>query len=270
MADNLLGEELFKAGWQQGVLLPALPWSVIYQVDDPLNKISKAAQRQGTIDVRQGSLSATTKPSRYGVAFGINRQSDYLVIASQDCDITSKLSDEPNIIAMRAFITNNENILSYAGGNSTQYFLLDHKRGLVAQSTMMVLIEKPVLTLFTPQPGAQDTSTKERFARWVARHFERPAIDENVVGAVIKPILENLSQMQKGNDPELDALKLVKEVRLAKIVGDPPFDVRLLFIVPETGLPDNGIALARLVSRIPSWLNPLAARLVAGDVPTSL
>lgn len=265
MADNLLGEELFKIGWQQGVLLPALPWSVIYQVDDPLNKISKAAQRQGTIDTRQGNLSAITTPPRYAVAFGINRQSDYLVIASQDCDITSKLSDEPNVIAMRAFFTSNENILRYAGSNSTQYFLLDHERGLVAQSTLMVLIEKPVLTLFTPQSGAQDRHTKERFARWVARHFDRPAIDENVVGAVIKPLLENLSQMQKDNDPDLEALKSVGEVRLARIVGSPPFDVRLLFIISEAGFPDNGVALTRLVSRIFTWLNPLAARLVAWD-----
>jgi hypothetical protein len=54
-------------------------------------------------------------------------------------------------------------------------------------------------------------------------------------------------------------------VRLAKIVGKPPFDVRLLFIIPEDGLPDNGLALAHLVFRIRAWFNPLAARLVAWD-----
>src|SRR5437588_4372332 len=58
---------------------------------------------------------------------------------------------------------------------------------------------------------------------------------------------------------------MVKEVRLAKIVGNPPFDVRILFIVPESGLSDNGIALARIVSRMRGWFNPLAARLVAWE-----
>ncbi len=71
--------------------------------------------------------------------------------------------------------------------------------------------------------------------------------------------------MQKANDPDLRALDMVKEVRLAKIVGDPPYDVRLLFIIPETGLSDDGIALARLVSRMRKWFNPPAARLVAWD-----
>ncbi len=94
-------------------------------------------------------------------------------------------------------------------------------------------------------------------------HEESPGDD--VVGAVIKPLLENLSQMQKDGDPDLDALDNVKEVRLAKIVGKPPFDVRLLFIIPEEGLPDKGVALARLVFRIRTWFNPLAARLVAWE-----
>lgn len=58
---------------------------------------------------------------------------------------------------------------------------------------------------------------------------------------------------------------MVKEVRLAKISGNLPYNVRLLFIIPESGLPDGGIALARLVSRMRGWFNPLAARLVAWD-----
>jgi hypothetical protein len=118
---------------------------------------------------------------------------------------------------------------------------------------------------FTPELGAVDASTKHRFARWVAHRFDRSAFAEKVVGAVVKPILDNFSQMLKDNDPDLDALDMVKEVRLGKITGGPPYEVRLLFIIPESGLPDKGIALARLVSRIRSWFNPLAARLVAWE-----
>jgi len=91
------------------------------------------------------------------------------------------------------------------------------------------------------------------------------AFPDDIVGAVIKPILDNLSQMQLENDADLDALRVVKEVRLAKIEGKPPFDVRILFIIPEGGLLDNGIALDRFAARMRGWFNPLAARLIAWD-----
>jgi hypothetical protein len=263
MADNKLGEQLYNAGWRQGVLLPPLPYSVVYSSDDPLSKIARTAQRKpvGQVDVP----SITDLPLHgIGIACG-TRQEDYLVIASQDCDIVRGPNVEPNIVAMRAFTTDNNNILGYADSNSSRYFLLDRSRGLVAESSIMVLIEKPVLLKYTPEPGAYDTATQERFARWIAHHFDRPAFADEVVGAVIKPILENLSQMQKNGDPALDALDNVKEVRLAKITGKPPFEVSLLFITPEDGLPDNGVALARLVSRMRGWFNPQAARLAAWD-----
>jgi hypothetical protein len=263
MADNKLGERLYNTGWRQGVLLPPLPWSVIYRSDDPLSKIAKAGKRQA----KQVDIPAATGLPLHGIglAWGITRREDYLVIASQDCDIVRSLSEEPNIVVMRAFTTENSSILKYGDSNSSHYFLLDRKRGLVAESSVIALIEKPVLLNFAPEPGACDSATQERFARWIAHRFDRPAFDDDVVGAVIKPLLDNLSQMQKNGDPELNALENVKEVRLAKITGKPPFDVRLLFIIPEEGLPDKGVALARLVFRIRTWFNPLAARLAAWD-----
>jgi hypothetical protein len=263
MADNKLGEYLYNSGWRQGVLLPPLPWSVIYRSDDPLSKIAKTAKRQP----EQRDIPAAMGLSLHGIgiASGVTRQDDYLVIASQDCDIVRSLSEEPNVVAMRAFTTENGSILRYGDSNSTHYFLLDRKRRLVAESSVMALIEKPVLLNFMPEPGACDSATQERFARWIAHRFDRPAFHDDVVGAVIKPILDNLSQMQKNNDPDLDALDNVKEVRLAKIIGKPPFDVRLLFIIPQEGLSDNGVAIAHLVSRMRTWFNPLAARLVAWD-----
>lgn len=267
MADNKLGVRLYEAGWKQGVVLPALPWSVIYNVDDPLSKIAKSAKNQAVAESKRRDIpaSASIFPHNTGVAFGITRQGDALVIASQDCDIVSNVSEEPTIVALRAFFTENTSILRYADGNSSHYFLLDRNRGLVAESSVMVLIEKPVLLNLTPEPGVLDLATQQKFARWVAHRFDRTAFPDDVVGAVVKPILDNLSKMQLENDADLDALRVVKEVRLAKIEGKPPFAVRMLFIIPESGLPDNGIALDRFVARMRGWFNPLAARLVAWD-----
>src|SRR5579872_5069817 len=256
MVDDRLGELLYKAGWNQGILLPALPYSVIYKVDEPLSKIAKSANKNRGVagSGQKGASAATGLPSgKIGVAFGITRQEDRLVIASQDCDIVRNVNEEPNIVAIRAFVTENERILRYANGNSSRYFLLDHNRGLVAESSLMVLIEKPVFLDLKPEPGAFDTATKLRFARWVAHRFDRFPFPDTVVGAVIKPLLENFSQMQRDNDAELDALDVVREIRLAQIDGPPPFDIRILFIIPESGLPDGGLALARLVNRIRGW-----------------
>ncbi len=201
----------------------------------------------------------------HGVANGITRKEDHLVIVSQDCDIVSNISEEPNVVAMRAFITDNKDILRYGGSNSSHYFLLDDQRGLVAESSIIVLLEKPVLVGLTPELGILDETIKQRFAYWVAHRFNRYAFSDNVVGAVIKPILDNLSKMQEDNDPVLEALDMVREVRLAKIIENPPYEVRLLFVIPENGLPDGGVGLARIISRMRDWFNPLAARLVAWD-----
>ncbi len=264
MIDNMLGEQLYHSGWHQGVLLLQFPYSVIYRSDEPVSKIARKANRHQT-EQRDIQVIADLPFRGIGIASGIVRQGDYLVIVSQDCDLVRNLNEDPNIIAMRAFTTSNNDILKYADSNSTRYFLLDRNRGLVAESSFLVLIEKPVLKHFKPEPGVPDSATQERFARWVAHKFDRPAFEDDIVGAIIKPILDNFSQMQKASDLDLRAMDNVKELRLAKVIGNPPFDVRLLFIIPEQGLPDKGVALARLVSRMREWFNPLAARLVAWD-----
>lgn len=267
MMDGSLGERLFEAGWRQGTVLPALPYSVVYHTANPLNKIAKTANKQAIADRNRKAkeTSVNINLPAHGVANGITRKEDYLVIVSQDCDIVSNLSEEPNIVTMRSFITTNEQILKFAASNSSHYFLLDDTRGLVAESSILALIEKPVLASFTPEPGAKDEMTKARFARWVAHRFDRYAFPDKIVGAVIKPILDNLSKLQASNSPYLTALDVVREVRLAKIIGAPPFKVNLLFIIPESGLGDKGVALASLVAQMKEWFNPLAAQLVSWD-----
>lgn len=166
---------------------------------------------------------------------------------------------------MRAFATDNNTILKPAVGNSTQYFLLDEQRGLVADSTIIVPIEKPVLLNFTPQLGVLNDNVKRQFARWVAHCFNRPAFSDEVVDAVVAPILENMRIMQENSDSDLDALTMVKEVRIAPLPGEPPYEVNLLFILSENGLPDEGKALTRLVGCMRGWFDPAKATLKTWD-----
>src|SRR5258708_12193035 len=105
MAENKLGEHLYNSGWRQGVLLPPLPWSVIYRSDDPLSKIAKTAKSQS----EQREIPAATGLPLHGIgiASGITRQADYLVIASQDCDIYLTLIENPNLFSLPAFTHHN-------------------------------------------------------------------------------------------------------------------------------------------------------------------
>lgn len=233
MVDKLLGRRLYDAGWNQGTLLPVLPWSVIYNPNEPLTRIAKLAEQQNTRENRRKSESISTIVATppYRIASGPTREKDYLVIISQDCEIIKDPNMIPTIFAMRAFTTDNNTILKPAVGNSTQHFLLDENQGLVADSTIIVPIEKPVLLNFTPQPGILYDNIKYQFARWIAHCFNRPAFPDEVVEAVVAPILDNIREMQEKGDYVLDALAMVKEVRIAPVLGNPPYDVSVLFIV---------------------------------------
>lgn len=267
MADKLLGQQLYATGWKQGTLLSVLPWSVIYNANDPLTRIAKSAKQQSNGRNRYKAETTSTEIAvpPYEVASGITRTEDYLVIISQDCDIVKDPNSIPTIFSMRAFLTEKKHILRSAAGNSTQYFLLDKEQGLVADSTIIVPIEKPVLNNFTPKIGAPNEETKRLFAKWIAHCFNRPAFSDEVVRAVIKPILDNLRVMQECDDPQLEVLEMVKELRVAPLIGDLPYEVRLLFIISENGLPDDGLALGRFVGHINDWFDPAEARLVAWD-----
>jgi hypothetical protein len=187
------------------------------------------------------------------------------VIASQSCDIVSNPNDEPVILAFRAFTTSKAPVLASAATNSSRFFLLDEQRNLIADAAISVLIEKPLLAELEPEPGVSDELTRERFARWIAHRFTRPALPDDVVAAVVKPILENLRQMQKDQDPEIATLDTFRELRIARLAGTPPYNVRLLFVMPENEINDGGKALARLVKRMREWLDPRAARITAWD-----
>lgn len=260
MAEQTLGQQLYDAGWNQGVLLPPLCWSVVYHADDPLTAIAKAASRQG----QQSAGGDVRSIPRHEIATGLIKPRDYLVVVSQACDIVKSPGFEPNITAMRAFETNNAQLLESAGSNSARYFLLDPTRPLVVDATVAVLIEKPVLLTLTPQQGTPDETTRRRLAEWLARRYNRPALEEQIVYAVQKPILDNLRKMREDGD-DLRALAEIREVRIAHLKGLPPYEVRLLFIVPQAGLADSGHALAQLVGRISAWFDPRLARLAAWD-----
>ena len=193
---------------------------------------------------------------------------EFLVIASHPCDIAKDSDSDPSVVVLRAFVTKNERLTKAAATNSSRHFLLDPDRGLVADACWIALLEKPVLLAFESAPGAIDDLTRARFANWLGRRFNRPALPDDVVRAVVAPVVENLRQMQSAEDPLLGALESVFEIRLLRITGAPPFSVRLVVIVEASLDTLKRAEIASLLGRIHGWLDPSVARLVAAEVRT--
>ncbi len=264
MSGVSIGKQLEDAGWEQGVLLPPLACSVIYLPENPVTSIAKAAAKAAAKSGGDVPLAAAGLAPHH-VASGGLRASDRLVVVSQTCDIIREPNIEPTVMTMRAFFTDNERILGPAASNSTRNFLLDPDRGLVVDATMVSMVEKPFLATLAPEAGVPDAEARRRFALWLAHRFNRPALPDRVIEAIVTPILENLRSLQEAGDEGLRALDPVREVRIAHPGDQLPYDVRLLFIVPEEGLPDGGAGLAQLVGRMHEWFDPAAARLVAAQ-----
>ena len=261
MAGISIGKQLEAAGWEQGSLLPPLASSVIYLPSNPVTPISRAAAKQG----KSPTITANGFVAHH-IASGLPRSTeDRLVVVTQTCDIVREPNVEPTVMAMRAFFTDNERVIGPASRNSTRNFLLDPRRGLVVDATVVSIIEKPFLTTVSPETGVPDVETRRRFGLWLGHRFNRPALPDRVVEAVVAPILNNLRTMQEEGDEDWRVLDEIKEVRLGRIAGELPFPVRLLFIVPDEGLADGGIGLTRLVGRMHGWFDPAVARLVAAQ-----
>lgn len=176
--------------------------------------------------------------------------SDRLVIASQTCDIVKRPDREPTVETLFAFETGNRDLLRNANRNSARYFLLDPDRGLVADFGRRVPLRKTALVGLTPKPGlAAEPRRKAWFATWLGRRYSRPAIPDDVVAAVVRPIQALVREMRDSRDPDLGALTWVNEIRFRRL-HRPPFDVDLLLIADHPVPGEERIALARIVERI--------------------
>lgn len=265
MAGSDLGQQLFEKGWQQGVLLPSLSASVHFNLDDPLTRIALTAKPEADTQYQQQVLKGRPPLTRIAVGIGPIKTKDRLVIISQTCDIVKRPTLEPTVSAIRAFFASDIETVRRAGGSNKRQFILDEGRQLIAEMGPIVNIEKPALLELTPEPGVPDELTREQFAHWIADRFSRLPHSDEIVGAVVKPVLDKLRQLQNNADPDLAVLDYIHEIRFAKLQGLPPYEVKLLFMVHEGGLPDGGLGLARLVGHIEGCFTSNKARLVAWD-----
>jgi hypothetical protein len=252
-----LGRELYRRGWAQGALFTPVAVSVAFDPAKPLSKLARAAAKQGAVEI------TLAKDTVHGVASGISASTKQMVLISQACDIVRPLNEEPNVFAMPVFQTENARIVGPAARNSTRYFLLDAGRGLIADAATIAVIEKPLLESLTPEVGISTDAQRRRFCRWLARRFRRPTLDDGVVAAIVKPILENLRALQAEGRLDMELLDQILEVRVRVASFTIPYAFDLLLMVEERDLQAMEVRLAPLLGEMRSWFRSEAATLRA-------
>jgi hypothetical protein len=209
-----LGKQIIARGWRQGSIL-AVP------KDTPVAWL---------VPVKGGAFEVTTSPLG----------DEFAVIVSQDCDIAREPELEPFVEAMAARWTDDKGELHRASTNATRRFLLGYRdlngvqEGLIVDATRKLQIAKKVLLERFPLNDAPTISASraERFPRWLAARYNRPAIPDPVVRAVQKPVVDAISRLG-ATDGKRSILDRITEIRFVADGEVPPFDVELLLICYE-------------------------------------
>jgi hypothetical protein len=140
--------------------------------------------------------------------------------------------------------------------------LINKSRGLVADATIFITIEKPVLLQFQPEVGLTTEAERKRFSRWVAQRLHRPAFPDAVVATILKPILENLREMQKNETLDVSLMNRISEIRLFVNNDSIPFHFDLLFMIDEDeSISAVEIELAPMIGEMRKWFLPSSANL---------
>src|SRR6266487_2973860 len=212
-----IGKELIRRGWSQGSLLKLSSASKMYlAVENP-------AQENIRWQVQEEPLS----------------ENDLFIIVSQPCDIQKSSVHEPYVEVMRVFSTIDRKIIHEASRNSVRYFLVKRSRpkngleeALIVESTIRLTLDKPSLLYLAPLSNIQDEVVLHLFRRWLTRRYDRPALDDNLVNAVQKPIVKAIEKLRSPHPLQV-ILDGVGEVLFLLLNNTPPYQVVLLFIQDE-------------------------------------
>lgn len=233
MADIDIGEELIRRGWRQGKMLPATSarksWLEFSTVHEDTQE-----------DRQQNAFLATS--TIWNLQQVLLNENDWLIIVSQTCDIQRPPSLEPYVEAMTAYWTTDRSLIHAAGKNSVRHFLVTRRissegfvgSGLIVDATIHIQIEKESLLKCSPQESfpEDDILTPRRFSRWLGRRYNRPALPDELVVAVQKPIVKAIGKLHK-TSPLHRILDGISEILLLPDDETEDDSVDMLFIRNE-------------------------------------
>ncbi len=229
--ETYVGRRLYNAGWKQGTIL-----------------------RSTALKFAYGTLASDGESIETGERSVKNREC--LVVASQDCDILSK--SEPYLEVLICTKETAKFCAKLVEGNSSRWFLVDADKRLVAQAPYRVHLQKEALEKFEPEGWSLDGEALERFARWLARRYIRPAYPNEFVEVFQEPfdqVFENASETTVE-----DFSRVVREVRISKSsTQGPPYNIDFVLLTLREDLLEQELdALVSMQERITEALGQLS------------
>ena len=213
--DESLGQKLYDMGWRQGTLFqaPGIQFALI--ASNAANPVGRVLQPRNV------------------------KTKERLILITQDCDIIAEGEVEPYVEAMICGTVDVKHA-ARVDRNSARAFVIDPQTRLTAQARYRLSIAKDVLLGLTPEPWPNDPSRFERFVRWLARRYDRPAIPDSLVVNFQQPIERVLNRLDE-TAPDISAAfsRAIHEIRV-KVPADerPPFELQLTFLIEGAELPD--------------------------------
>jgi len=209
---------LLEMGWAQGCLLSAQSACV-----------SWLARGESDSD------------ARWGIKTSHLADDEFLIVVSQTCDLLKSPEKEPIVETLRAFWTRDQKLIREAGRNSVRHFLLRERKvdgideGLIADGAMRVQLDKTALLRINPSACFESTDehTARRFRGWLGKRYQRPAIPDEHVAAIQRPIVNAMGKLS-ANDKIQVLLQGVKEILFLAAGDSEPYQVQLVILQDET------------------------------------
>ena len=200
------------------------------------------------------------------------RLGEKFVVISQTCDIQAE--EEPYVEVLLCTPTNifkqkNRDYLARVDRNSARRFVIDFTIGLVAEAKYRVPLDKELLNVQIPEPWPSSPERFERFVRWLARRYDRPAIPDILVNTFQVPINNLLDQIDTSNTAVGRAFSdAVHELRVNLPESeDPPFNLKLVVMLKRDALSvQEADAISIVTDAIQASLDPTIICLSPDDV----
>lgn len=215
--DQPSGEGLYAAGWRQGVVFEAPSACFLHNSLDSTGETLRINQR-------------------------LVRTKEKLVLVTQDCDIKADPNEEPYIEALICDTVKGSRAIKL-DRNSARYFVIDPATNLVAEARYRLVLDKKVLLKLSFKPWPSTQERLERFVRWLARRYDRPAIPDPMYDAFQRPIEDVLENLETSN-PELGRAfsSAIHEIRVNLPEHEtPPFDLELMYLIKKDGLTEEEV-----------------------------
>lgn len=246
-----VGIKLIQQGWMQGSLLRSELAPKLYTVQTLVSQ-----EMTENIEISASLISNQWKTKEVTLD-----ENDLLVIVSQVCDIQKTPDKEPYVEAVRAYWTNERDIIHQAKRNSVYYFLLrertisnNRKEALIVDLRHRLLIEKESLSKCQPESyfDEENTVTPRRFRQWLGRRYLRQALENELVIAIQQPIVNAIRKLSSG-DPLHDTLDSLREIRFFLQNETAPYQIEMLFLFD--GDSENPPFTYEEAARLGNWMD---------------